>query len=310
MVPTDKKGDTEKVKIRISKEAATQLQNAFKAIQEKYANVIVPDFPLKDLSTHLSKLAKVTLPQTKILNSLSKGIDESILRSQADQLAKMVLPQINLISQQTLSEGLSEQVRNMQEKLGSLNIDRIADTISQLQEQITYNFGHKLILQIENIKQGADFDQTTDEIQSTIIKQVRKNKANLISHDALISIFVSILILIITLYSDSIQESHLSDKISELGRNFKGELEKLYPHKEERKEEEKETSVYYVVQRSVNVRNKPSTKKSIIIDILYPNNKVRLVKSKHRWIYVEYFDYAEGIPKYGWVYKKYLKRQK
>lgn len=43
------------------------------------------------------------------------------------------------------------------------------------------------------------------------------------------------------------------------------------------------------------------------VAVLYPNQKVRLEKSAHRWIYVEYFDYIEGIPKMGWVNKKYLK---
>jgi hypothetical protein len=67
--------------------------------------------------------------------------------------------------------------------------------------------------------------------------------------------------------------------------------------------------IYYIVQRPVNVRIKPSNK-SNKLDILYPNNKVRLIKSRHKWIFVEYFDFIEGIPKTGWVYKKYLIRVK
>ena len=41
---------------------------------------------------------------------------------------------------------------------------------------------------------------------------------------------------------------------------------------------------------------------------LLPKQKSRLVQRRHKWIYVEYFDEIEGIPKYGWANKKYLKK--
>ena len=65
--------------------------------------------------------------------------------------------------------------------------------------------------------------------------------------------------------------------------------------------------IYYVVQKTVSVKNHPDYK-SLTIDYLSPNTKVHLLKSKHKWIYIEYIDYLEVIPRYGWVSKKYLKR--
>jgi hypothetical protein len=66
-------------------------------------------------------------------------------------------------------------------------------------------------------------------------------------------------------------------------------------------------SVYYVVERQVSLKLKPNHH-SATVAILSPNQKVRLVQMNHKWIYIEYFDYLEGVPKYGWANKKYLKR--
>ncbi|HEU0144140.1 MAG TPA: hypothetical protein VFQ47_05085 [Nitrososphaera sp.] len=66
-------------------------------------------------------------------------------------------------------------------------------------------------------------------------------------------------------------------------------------------------NIYYVVERQVNLKLKPNNRSATIV-IIYPNQKVRLVQMNHQWIYIEYFDYLEGVPKYGWANKKYLKR--
>lgn len=69
----------------------------------------------------------------------------------------------------------------------------------------------------------------------------------------------------------------------------------------------------YVVVRSVNLRvNTGTGADSHIITTLHPNQKVRLIQRgthpNKKWIYVSYIDHIEGLPRYGWVYKKYLKR--
>jgi hypothetical protein len=63
---------------------------------------------------------------------------------------------------------------------------------------------------------------------------------------------------------------------------------------------------YYVVEREVVLRVKPKPKAAKIV-ILFPNQRVLLVKDNHKWIYIEYFDYLEGIPRYGWAMKKYFR---
>jgi uncharacterized protein (DUF433 family) len=75
----------------------------------------------------------------------------------------------------------------------------------------------------------------------------------------------------------------------------------------ERLNPEKDQNVYYLVDRTVDLKLKPQ-ERSLTITRIFRNQKTRLVRKKHRWIYVEYFDYLEAIPKYGWAKKKYFKR--
>ena len=70
---------------------------------------------------------------------------------------------------------------------------------------------------------------------------------------------------------------------------------------------ENDPSKYYLVEREVVLRVKPTTKAAKIV-VLFPNQRVALVKENHKWIYIEYFDYIEGVPRYGWAMKKYLQR--
>lgn len=95
-----------------------------------------------------------------------------------------------------------------------------------------------------------------------------------------------------------VQEQQLT-KISELLSQVVERIDRVAPVED--------SSTYYVVEREVILRLKPNTKSSKVA-LLFPNQRVRLVKPNHQWIYVEYFDEFEGVPKYGWAYKKYLKK--
>ena len=77
------------------------------------------------------------------------------------------------------------------------------------------------------------------------------------------------------------------------------QLQRLFP--------ETDNGIYYVAERRVELKTKPSFG-SYTITAIITNQKVRLVQMNHQWIYIEYFDYIEGVPKYGWASKKYLKR--
>lgn len=70
---------------------------------------------------------------------------------------------------------------------------------------------------------------------------------------------------------------------------------------------ERDQNIYYVAERKVDLKLKPKNS-SYTITAITKNQKTRLLQMNHQWIYIEYFDYLEGAPKYGWANKKYFKR--
>ena len=69
---------------------------------------------------------------------------------------------------------------------------------------------------------------------------------------------------------------------------------------------EKDTNTYFVATVPLNVRAGPSTEHEVKT-VIQPNQYLKLLDSKGRWLHVEYFDYLDEVPRRGWVYKKLLK---
>ena len=100
-------------------------------------------------------------------------------------------------------------------------------------------------------------------------------------------------------YSDE-SEKRILDKINVVQEVVIEKLEEVIISKSD--------DVYYVVQRPVNLRTKPTTQKNNIINVLYPNQTTILIERKGKWIKVEYFNHITGFHESGWCYKKYLKK--
>ena len=65
----------------------------------------------------------------------------------------------------------------------------------------------------------------------------------------------------------------------------------------------------YEVVRTVNIRDYPnSSKKTKILDVVYPKQKLLLLDRKSKWIEIEYFSEKKQETITGWIYKKYTKR--
>jgi len=162
---------------------------------------------------------------------------------------------------------------------------------------------------MEYVRRSAESSEATEEAIEELQRIVEKKVAELphgrVSMDALLSIAVAVILFLANI-------AYL-----EMKENQQPKTDPLTPQQIERLIQSIEKSQtlappddkadYYVVQRAVCIRVKPQNR-SAKVAVLYPNQKVRLEKSAHRWIYVEYFDYIEGIPKMGWVNKKYLQR--
>ncbi len=142
--------------------------------------------------------------------------------------------------------------------------------------------------------------------------RVESLPASRISAEGLWQIFIQILALLIGLTQTGlilyqIREADTSSKkeieyfkqLIETTQEVAANTERLVP--------KQDRNTYYIVERTVSLQLKPNTNSNVLA-LLFPNQKVRLVKRKHKWIYIEFFDYLEGVPKYGWAFKKYLKK--
>ncbi len=80
--------------------------------------------------------------------------------------------------------------------------------------------------------------------------------------------------------------------------------ERLVPYAEQVNDLD-EDAIILVTKYTTPLRSEPSRKGAIIIRI-YPNQLVEQLKRERGLVYVEFFDFTEGIPKTGWVYRRNL----
>lgn len=144
-----------------------------------------------------------------------------------------------------------------------------------------------------------DFIASLENLLTLIINKCKELAADPTTYWAMVKFAFTIFTFLYPLYEGQQTEKRIIDSVNQTQTQILKEVEKLKPA------EVKE--VYYVVEREAKLKSHPRPK-SPTIQILSPNQRVKLVQVKGKWIYVEYFDYIEGIPKTGWVLKKYTKR--
>ena len=71
------------------------------------------------------------------------------------------------------------------------------------------------------------------------------------------------------------------------------------------KNTERELNTFYIAQRNVPLKEEPNHKSKTTV-VIPKDDEVRLIKRKHKWIFVEYVQDSDEPPLYGWVDKKYL----
>lgn len=166
---------------------------------------------------------------------------------------------------------------------------------------VPQTFAAQIIAELDdafNSIEETTADNLVNSIEEIIEEKCKSLKPDNISYQGM----KDILFLILAIYSliaGNQSEKKLINSLMQSEQRILKSIEGLKP------EESKE--VCFVVERTVKIRLKPSTK-SPVITVLHPNQRVSLINSKGKWIYIEYFDYIEGLPKSGWACKKYLKR--
>ncbi len=184
--------------------------------------------------------------------------------------------------------------------------------ISNLQQTFAVQLAESLF---SAIKFDGENEQGTNENFKTVIETTIQNQPDAKSKLEVLTFIFTIIGVVFGgigaifgggqfYYSYLQYESSRQDSIDN-DKKFSQFMEVLQEiaRKIDRSTESKE--VYCLVERQVNVRIKPNFNSATIV-VIYPNQKVRLVKKEHKWIYIEYFDYIDGVLKNGWVSKKYL----
>ncbi|MCK5062197.1 SH3 domain-containing protein [Candidatus Parcubacteria bacterium] len=147
-------------------------------------------------------------------------------------------------------------------------------------------------------------ERDTTEAAFQVAKEINFETKTFSPSRLSVEFYITLLIsLIFFLYSLTLSEQselRLSELIIETQTNIIERLNDITAETEIQ-------GTYYVVERAVNLRTKPTTKKSEVLTVLYPNQKLRLVERKGKWIMVEYYNHILDIHKNGWCYKKYLK---
>ncbi|WP_191965629.1 SH3 domain-containing protein [Oryzomonas sagensis] len=140
----------------------------------------------------------------------------------------------------------------------------------------------------------------TEEINALaelLLNECKKLPKKLISFEAMIGYVLTILTFLYCLHSGNMTEENIMNRLSTDKAEVLQAISELHPQVDNNK--------HYVVDRIVNLRVKPNSK-SQRFGALYPNQRVTLLKQGGKWIYIEYFDYRDGVPRCGWVFKKYL----
>lgn len=259
-------------------------------------------------SPALQQVSQVFETLQKSVNPLSKQLAEiqETMRYPAEQfrLAGESLQKVlNLPVFKSLDSNIFKGVAsiNVMNTFTGSTLSQLAELLEKLDETSVQDF-------------LEDFEANVDE-------RVDKLSPNTISAEGIIQIVLAILFFLYSSYSSKLSEQAITEKIDDSQYHIEqqisdsetrirqqiGDSEQRILKKIETLIPKKDEFVYYVVLRSVKLRVKPTTK-SGIISTLYPNQRVSLIKRKSKWIFVSYFNFIEGLPKTGWVYKKYLKK--
>ncbi len=157
------------------------------------------------------------------------------------------------------------------------------------------------------IESSEDQQEALEKVEAIIGEKFEESSDSSFTTQNTLALIISLLSLIVAIYFNT-HNALTYKKSAELHQiRFEQLLKVIEKSTENVNSKNENTEIYYVVEREFDVRANP-TFKSMKIGKLFPNTKVKLISRKHKWIYIEWTDYLELIPRYGWVSKKYLKR--
>jgi hypothetical protein len=254
---------------------------AMQRIQESSAALrAIVDSPALRAAGDLGRYSAIW---SRLIDLPAQGLISETNRQYQQLINSMSIPALQAISNHTLRyfESASAFSRFPESFVGQI-LDRLQG-IADIEEE------------------GEDVEREAELIEELFNERVGKLRPDFISREGMIQILVAIVILWYSMYEGIKTEKRIVDVITQTESRLLGRIEALRP------QESKEV-FYVVLRRPAQLRTRPSTKKPII-ETLYPNQRVSLIERKGKWIHVKYFDYIDGVPKSGWTFKKYLRRE-
>jgi hypothetical protein len=266
---------------------------------------LLADFSLIGVSSHFAETIRQSLAQSSL------GIGVSAVQALAE--AAKSISQFRVDTMADIIARVHGDIDRWHGVAGSAAIAAIGSAQLGILDSVRSSFARSMADALRTAFEVSKEDEAAFEpVQQLIEDKVATLPHNQVTAEGLWRIFIDILVALlaigqfgIALYqvkdarqtanTQSAQFNHLVSVLQRIAAN----TEQLIPEQDE--------NIYYVVERRVNLKLKPHNR-SLTIVTLSPNQKVRLERMNHKWIYIEYFDYLDGVPRYGWADKKYLKR--
>jgi len=263
---------------------------------------------LSSALTNVNKIANEHLKavtQTKKLNSSNIFFNHNI--SSTIFAGSLRLGEIEALRNNALNTLPNEQFRTLLSDFQSLiNKSHLFEQINVIRN----SFAGNLALAFRDVIESSENQQEAlDKVEAIVEEKFAESSDSSFTTQNTLALIVSLLSLIVALYFN-IQNASISQQSAESQQiRFEQLLRVIEKIVENTNPESEKVKIYYVVKRELDVRANP-TFKSMKFGRLFPNTKVKLITEKHKWIYIEWTDYLEAVPRYGWVNKKYLKKLK
>ena len=150
---------------------------------------------------------------------------------------------------------------------------------------------------VETEPKALDREEILANVISKVEDDAKKAPKTLLSLEFFLNLLITIIVVIYSQKMSNKTEAKLMSELDSLRKtlsNYTTNLDGItHP------------AMFYVVERTVITRAKPDGK-SAKGKVLYPNQKVRLVERKGKWVLIEYYNHLIGVHENGWCLKKYL----
>lgn len=321
---------------RLQASQAMKIASDFQVQQASQAMKIASDFQTHQASEAVSRIAEIQTnkifeqhirlaqqllnisgsPLFKALERASTTYGQAILQTfrMADSIQKNKELWVEVIKS-PLARALQEIHRSHERLIESVSLPALMAVSDQIARYINTNlaaatfpesFAGQVLEALHGIYESSDAE--SGERNASIIEGLyeeiqKKHSPSLVSRQGLIQILIALIIFAIQMQEGAKTEERVSDLILRMQATI---VERLEEKKSEAAPKGK-LEIYFIVQRRTRLLQQPKPK-GAVVGWLYPNQMTSLIEKKGKWIYVQYFDYIDGVPKNGWVLKKYVKR--